>query len=134
MSWNNQLPSAADGTSARKLGRAATPTVASVLRVACGFLAAGVLFVCQLHALLEEGLELGAGLLGLPLEFVQELSFLLLQRAIHKERMPQPIGFIRANPLASQQVILERLLEEMLEGRCLGQDSPVQTPAFEHLF
>src|SRR5438552_3744212 len=70
-----------------------------------------------LHALLAQDLELTADQPGLSLEFAQEGARLVLDRAVGEDHPPQPGGRLGVDPLAPQDVVLDGLVEESLEGR-----------------
>jgi hypothetical protein len=69
------------------------------------------------HAFREKHLELKADILGLAFEFMEELALLILDFAVGKEHLPEPGGFVGVNPAVRQNMILDGLVEELLEGR-----------------
>ena len=81
------------------------------------WLSAGVPLLRLLHALLEQRLELRADLLGLALEFVQEFALLVFDVAVSEEHLPQPGGLLGVDAAVRQDVVLDRLVEELLESR-----------------
>ena len=60
----------------------------------CRGLSTGVLLRWLLHALREQRVKLQADLLGLALEFVQELALLVVDLAVGEEHLPQPGRFL----------------------------------------
>src|ERR1019366_3294429 len=80
-------------------------------------LSAGVLLRRLLHAFRHQRLELRADLLGLAIEFVQELALLVINLAIGKDHPTQPGGLFSVDQAAHEHVVLDRLVEELLEGR-----------------
>src|SRR5207245_3223612 len=76
-----------------------------------------VLFLGLHHDLLEECLELRADVPGLALELTQELPLLILDLTVGEDHLPQPAGLPGADPAVGQDVILDGLIEEFLEGR-----------------
>src|SRR5271166_1025838 len=76
-----------------------------------------VLLLRLLHALHEQYLELRADLLGLALEFVQELALPVINGAVSEKHLPQPVGFLSGDPAVPEDVILDGLVKKVLEGR-----------------
>ena len=69
------------------------------------------------HALPEQQVELRANRPRLALEFVQELALLVVDLAVGEEHPPQPGGLLGVDSAARQDVVLDGLIEEPLEGR-----------------
>ena len=85
-----------------------------------------MLLLRLLHALLEQYLELTADLLGFALELVQELTLLVLNLAVGEKHAPQPGRLLGVDGALRQDVILDGLIEELLEGRRAVLHSLVQ--------
>jgi len=69
------------------------------------------------HTLVEQGLELVADLFGFAFEFVQELPLFVINLAVREEHSSQPGTFLLVDPAIRQDVVLDRLVKELLEGR-----------------
>jgi hypothetical protein len=98
---------------------------------------AGTLLRRLFHALLEQHVKLLADLPGLALEFVQELALFVINLAVGEEHLPQPGGLLGVDPAVRQDVVLDGLVEELLEGRgavlhpLVQLDEEVGLPSFD---
>src|SRR5712691_10397014 len=77
----------------------------------------GTLLWRLFHTLAEQRLELVADLFGLAFEFVQELALFVINLAVVEKQPAQPGTFLHADPAIRQDVVLDRLVKELLEGR-----------------
>src|SRR5271165_964508 len=71
-----------------------------------------------LHALLEEHFKLRTDLLCFAFEFVQEFAFFVDDLAIGEQHSPQPGGLLGVDPAVRQDMVLDGLIKELLEGGC----------------
>src|ERR1041385_7326316 len=99
------------------LGRLRYCVIMGILQQRVGVgLTAGVLLLGLRHALREKHFELAANLLGFALELVQELAFLVLDQAVSEKHASQPGGLLGVDPCARQDVVLDGLVIELVEG------------------
>ena len=81
-------------------------------------LSTGVLLRRLFHAVPEQSHEFRAGILGLAVKLVEELALPVRDLAVREEHPPQPGGLLGVDPALREDMVLDRLVEEVLEGWC----------------